>query len=287
MIIDGKKVALEIRKNIKARLQQHPAVNVTLATVLVGNDPASQLYVGMKHREANAAGIQSKNIELSAKISQAELEEEVFALANDCNVHGILVQLPLPKHLDKDRILEKIPPKKDVDGLTHVNMGSLVQGRKQLVPCTPLGVMRLIEAYDIETSGKNAVVVGRSSLVGLPQLLLLAERGIDATVTLAHSRTQNLPAVCRTADILICAAGSPKMINADCVKPGAMVFDVGVTRTESGIQGDVDFESVRKVAGGVTPMPGGTGPMTVACLLENTLLAAQLQGALSSHNSPK
>ncbi len=282
MIIDGKKVAKDIRASIRARLEQHPTASITLATVLVGEDPASQLYVGMKHREANAAGIDSKHIELSAKISQEELEEAVSALANDDSVHGILVQLPLPKHLNKDRILAKVPPEKDVDGLTAFNMGRLLQGNKQLVPCTPLGVMRLIEAYEIETSGKSAVVVGRSSLVGLPQFLLLAERGTDATVTLAHSRTRDLAEVCRGADILVCAAGSPGMITADCIKAGAMVFDVGVSRTDKGIQGDVDFDSVSKVAGGITPMPGGTGPMTVACLLENTVLAAQLQGTLPS-----
>ena len=281
MIIDGKKVALDIRNNIRARLEKFPNANITLATVLVGEDPASQLYVGMKHREANAAGLHSKNIELPADISQQQLEQQIELLANDKDVHGILVQLPLPKHLNKDAVLAKIPAEKDVDGLTEVNMGRLLQGQKQLVPCTPLGVMRLIDAYNIETSGKTAVVVGRSALVGLPQFLLLAERGIDATVTLAHSRTENLANICRSADILVCAAGSPAMITADCIKPGAMVFDVGVSRTKHGIQGDVDFESVNKVAGGVTPMPGGTGPMTVACLLENTLLAAQLQGAFS------
>ena len=280
MIIDGKKVALQIRNDIKARLEQLPDANITLATVLVGEDPASQLYVGMKHREANEAGIQSKHVQLPATTSQDELEQKVAELANDDRVHGILVQLPLPGDLNKDAVLAKVPAEKDVDGLTEINMGRLLQGQKQLVPCTPLGVMRLIDAYNIETRGKTAVVVGRSALVGLPQFLLLSERGVDATVTLAHSRTQNLAAVCKTADILVCAAGSPAMITAECVKPGAMVFDVGVSRTEKGIQGDVDFASVSKVAGGITPMPGGTGPMTVACLLENTMLAAQLQGAL-------
>ena len=280
MIIDGKKVALQIRNDIKTRLEQSPDANITLATVLVGEDHASQLYVGMKHREANAAGIQSKHVQLPATTSQDELEQKVAELANDDRVHGILVQLPLPGDLNKDAVLAKVPAEKDVDGLTEINMGRLLQGQKQLVPCTPLGVMRLIDAYNIETRGKTAVVVGRSALVGLPQFLLLSERGVDATVTLAHSRTQNLAAVCKTADILVCAAGSPAMITAECVKPGAMVFDVGVSRTEKGIQGDVDFASVSKVAGGITPMPGGTGPMTVACLLENTILAAQLQGAL-------
>ena len=282
MIIDGKKVAIEIRNSIKSRLDQQSNSSITLATVLVGDNPASKLYVGMKHREAHAAGIRSKNVELPATTSQTQLEQHIEALAADDSVHGILVQLPLPDGLNKDRVLAKIPPEKDVDGLTDVNMGRLLQGQKQLVPCTPLGVMRLIDAYNIETSGKTAVVVGRSALVGLPQFLLLAERGVDATVTLAHSRSRDLAAICKTADLLVCAAGSPAMITAAHVKPGAMVFDVGVSRTEHGIQGDVDFQAVSKVAGGITPMPGGTGPMTVACLLENTVLAAQLQGALST-----
>ncbi|MCL4170350.1 UNVERIFIED_CONTAM: hypothetical protein GTU68_026917 [Idotea baltica] len=234
----------------------------------------------MKHREANAAGIQSKHIELNEDISQKELEQQISLLADDDNVHGILVQLPLPKHLNREKMLSKIPPYKDVDGLTDVNMGRLLQGHKQLVPCTPLGVMRLIEAYNIETSGRNAVVVGRSSLVGLPQVLLLSERGADATVTLAHSRTQDLAEICKSADILVSAVGSPALITKDFVKPGAMVFDVGVTRINNKIQGDVDFDAVSGIAGGVTPMPGGTGPMTVACLLENTILAATLQNVL-------
>lgn len=281
MIIDGKKVALDIRNKIKSQLENFPDITITLATVIVGKNPASQLYVGMKHREANAAGIHSKHVELDENITQRALEQQITSLANDDTVHGILVQLPLPKHLNKEKMLAKIPPEKDVDGLTDVNMGRLLQGHKQLVPCTPLGVMRLIEAYDIQTSGKNAVVVGRSSLVGLPQVLLLAERGADATVTLAHSRTQNLAEICKNADILVSAVGSPALIKEDFIKPGAMVFDVGVSRLDNQkIQGDVDFTAAIKVAGGVTPMPGGTGPMTVACLLENTILAATLQDAL-------
>jgi methylenetetrahydrofolate dehydrogenase (NADP+)/methenyltetrahydrofolate cyclohydrolase len=280
LIIDGKKVATDIRNAIRARLDQIPNANITLATVLVGENPASKLYVGMKHREANAAGIRSKQVVLAADINQQQLEAEINKLATDTGITGILVQLPLPEHLDKQRIIALIPPEKDVDGLTDVNMGRLLQGQKQLVPCTPLGVMRLIDAYQIETQGKNAVVVGRSSLVGLPQVLLLSERGVDATVTLAHSRSHNLAQITKQADILVSAVGSPKMITADHVKPGAMVFDVGVTRSKAGIQGDVDFASVSKIAAGITPMPGGTGPMTVACLLENTVIAAQLQGIL-------
>tara|TARA_R110002049_G_scaffold252264_2_gene427456 strand:- start:182255 stop:183109 length:855 start_codon:yes stop_codon:yes gene_type:complete len=280
LIIDGKKVATDIRNKIKSQLEYFPNTKITLATVIVGKNPASQLYVGMKHREANAAGIHSKHVELDENITQKDLEQQISLLADDDNVHGILVQLPLPRHLNKEKMLSRIPPYKDVDGLTDVNMGRLLQGHKQLVPCTPLGVLRLIEAYDIQTSGRNAVVVGRSSLVGLPQVLLLSEKGADATVTLAHSRTRELAEICKSADILVSAVGSPALITEDFVKPGAMVFDVGVTRLENKIQGDVDFSSVSKIAGGITPMPGGTGPMTVACLLENTIIAATLQDVL-------
>jgi methylenetetrahydrofolate dehydrogenase (NADP+)/methenyltetrahydrofolate cyclohydrolase len=280
MIIDGKKVALELREKIKARLAQHPHLKITLITVSVGDDPASRVYVGMQHRTAEAAGLYPEHIQLAADTSQEQLEEQIEHLAQDDKVNGIILQLPLPGHLDKDAALAKIPPKKDIDGQTDVNMGRLLQGRKQLVPCTPLGVMRLIEAYNIETSGKTAVVVGRSAVVGLPQFLLLAGKGVDATVTVAHSRTTDLAGLCRSADILVSAIGSPALITEEYIKPGAMVFDVGVSETPSGIRGDVDFDAVCKIAGGVTPMPGGTGPMTVACLLENTLLAAQLQNAL-------
>ena len=280
MIIDGKKVAIQLRNQIKAQLAQFSDVQITLATVLVGEDPASKLYVGMKHREAHAAGIHSKHVTLQKDIDQESLEAEIEKLASDDKVNGILIQLPLPKHIDKDRVLAKIPAEKDVDGLTEVNMGRLIQGQNQLVPCTPLGVMRLIEAYNIPTCGKTAVVVGRSSLVGLPQMLLLSARGADATVTLAHSRSENLIEICQRADILVSAVGSAGMITEAHVKPGAMVFDVGVTRTADGILGDVDFAAVERIAGGVTPMPAGTGPMTVACLLENTVKAASLQGVL-------
>ena len=189
------------------------------------------------------------------------------------------MQLPLPDGLDPEPVIDLIPPEKDVDGLTERSMGRLVRGRPGLVGCTPLGVMRLLERYEVPTSGKRAVVIGRSTLVGLPLSLLLARKGVDATVTLAHSRTADMAAVVREADIVIGAAGQARMITADMVKPGATVIDVGVSRTESGIVGDVDFDPVSEVAGFITPMPGGTGPMTIACLLENTLTAAQLQGA--------
>jgi len=202
----------------------------------------------------------------------------VLELVHDTEVHGILVQLPLPDGLDAEPVLDLIPPEKDVDGLTERSMGRLVRGRPGLVGCTPMGVMRLLGRYEVPISGRRAVVVGRSTLVGLPLSLLLARKGIDATVTLAHSRTPDLAAVCREADILVAAAGQARMITADHVKPGAAVIDVGISRTEAGLVGDVDFDKVQEVAGWITPMPGGTGPMTVASLLENTLQAAQLQG---------
>ena len=194
-------------------------------------------------------------------------------------MHGILVQLPLPAGLDPEPVLDLLTPEKDVDGLSELSMGRLVRGKSGHVPCTPLGVMRLLERYGVPTAGSRAVIVGRSTLVGLPLALLLARKGTDATVTLAHSRTPSLEEVCREADILVGAAGAARMITAAHVRPGAAVIDVGVSRTEDGIVGDVDFEAVQAIAGAITPMPGGTGPMTVACLLENTLAAARMQGA--------
>jgi methylenetetrahydrofolate dehydrogenase (NADP+) / methenyltetrahydrofolate cyclohydrolase len=208
------------------------------------------------------------------------VEGAVAELANDPSVHGILVQLPLPGHLDAEPVLALVPPEKDVDGLTERSMGRLVRGLPGHVPCTPLGVMRLLDRYGVETSGRRAVVVGRSTLVGLPQVLLLGRKGCDATVTLAHSRTRDLVGVCHEADIIVAAAGQARMITAEHVKPGAAVIDVGVSRSESGIVGDVDFDAVQAVAGAITPMPGGTGPMTIGCLLENTLAAARMLGAV-------
>ena len=208
------------------------------------------------------------------------MEREVAALVADPAVHGILVQLPLPDGLDPEPVLASIPPEKDVDGLTERSMGRLVRGLPGLVPGTPLGILRLLDRYGVATSGRRAVVIGRSTLVGLPVALLLARKGTDCTVTMAHSRTADMVEVCRQADILVAAAGSARMITADHVKPGAAVVDVGVSRDESGIVGDVDFDAVQAVAGAITPMPGGTGPMTIACLLENTFTAARLQGLI-------
>ena len=253
---------------------------VCLATVLVGDDKPSQIYVRSKHKKAAEAGMTSKHVGLPPTASQAEVEDAVRQLADDSSVHGILVQLPLPAHLDTEAVLDLVPADKDVDGLTEASMGRLMRGRPGHVPCTPKGVLRLLERYGIATSGKQAVVIGRSSLVGLPLAVLLARKGIDATVTLAHSRTPDLVAACRTADIIIGAVGVARLITAEHVQPGATVIDVGVSRTETGIVGDVDFDSVQAVAGAITPMPGGTGPMTIACLLENTLEAARMLGAI-------
>ncbi len=254
--------------------------NVCLATVLVGDDKPSQIYVRSKHKKAAEAGMKSRHVELPATASQAEVEMAVRELAADPTVHGILVQIPLPAGLDEEAVLDLIPAEKDVDGLTEVSMGRLLRGREGHVSCTPKGVMRLLERYGIATSGQRAVVIGRSTLVGLPLANLLARKGIDATVTLAHSRTRDLVAVCRDADIIVGAVGVARLITPEHVKPGATVIDVGVSRTEAGIVGDVDFDAVQAIAGAITPMPGGTGPMTIACLLENTLEAARMLGAI-------
>lgn len=280
ILMNGNNLRDLIVDELAAELEAMGSPAVCLATVLVGDDKPSHIYVNMKHKKAAQAGMTSRHVELPATASQAEVESAVAGLAADDSVHGILVQLPLPDGLDAEPVLDLIPPEKDVDGLTERSMGRLVRGRPGLVPCTPMGVMRLIERYGVETSGKRAIVIGRSTLVGLPVALLLARKGVDATVTLAHSRTSDMVAACREADIVVAAAGMAKMITADHVKPGVAVFDVGVSRTAEGIQGDVDFDAVQAVAGAITPMPGGTGPMTIACLLENTLEAARLQGAV-------
>jgi len=280
VLMDGNRLRDETVARIRGELEAMGSPAVCLATVLVGGDRPSQIYVRMKHRKAEEAGLVSRGVELTEEATQEEVEAAVRALVDDPAVHGILVQLPLPGHLDPEPVLALVPPEKDVDGLTESSMGRLVRGLPGHVPCTPLGVMRLLERYGVETSGKRAVVVGRSTLTGLPQVLLLGRKGTDATVTLAHSRTPDLVAVCREADIIVACAGQARMITADHVKPGAAVVDVGVSREESGIVGDVDFDSVQAVAGAITPMPGGTGPMTIGCLLENTVAAARMLGAI-------
>ena len=280
VLMDGNRLRDETVVRLRGEIEALGSPPVCLATVLVGADKPSQIYVRMKQKKAHEAGMISKGIELPETSTQADVEAVVGELADDSSVHGILVQLPLPSHLDAEPVLALLPPEKDVDGLTELSMGRLVRGLPGHVPCTPLGVMRLLDRYGVATSGKRAVVVGRSTLVGLPALLLLGRKGVDATATLAHSRTPDLAAVCREADIIIAAAGQARMITAECVKPGAAVVDVGVSRSEAGIVGDVDFDAVQSIAGAITPMPGGTGPMTIACLLENTLSAAKMLGSV-------
>lgn len=259
------------------RIREAASPDICLATVLVGDDGPSRRYVASKHRTAQQIGIRSVGVELPAGATQAQVEAEVARLAADVTVHGILVQMPLPGNLDPERVLALIPADKDVDGLTEASLGRLVRGVPGHVGCTPLGVMRLLDHYGIATSGRRAIVIGRSTLVGLPMALLLAQKGVDATVTLAHSLTADMVAVCREADIIVSATGMARSISAAHVKPGATVIDVGISRTDEGIVGDVDFEAVQGVAGAVTPMPGGTGLLTVACLMENTVAAAAMQ----------
>jgi methylenetetrahydrofolate dehydrogenase (NADP+) / methenyltetrahydrofolate cyclohydrolase len=273
LILDGKESARKVKSEVSAAvadLDYQPG----LATVLVGDDPASHTYVRGKRSDAAEVGIQSFHHEHPADIRQDELEEVIAGLNEDNAVDGILVQLPLPEGLDSERIVSSIDPAKDVDGLHPHNLGLLLLGRPGLRPCTPSGIMRMLEDNGVGVAGKTAVVIGRSFLVGRPLALMMATKGVDATVTMAHSRTPHLVEVSRRADILVAAIGVPRMVTAEYVKPGAAVIDVGISRVEDGLAGDVDFESVREVAGSITPVPGGVGPMTRAMLLVNTLEAA-------------
>ena len=280
LLLDGIQLRDETVAKIKATIAAAGNPKICLATVLIGDDPPSHIYVANKHKKAQEAGMVSKGLQLPADATQAQVEKAVSELVADKTVHGILVQLPLPKHINTEAVLALLPVEKDVDGLTERSLGRLVRDLPGHVPCTPLGVVRILQRYNIETVGKRVVVIGRSALVGLPQMLLLVRRGADATVTVAHKSTKDMIEVCREADIIIAAAGAARMITAAHVKPGATVIDVGVTRINNKIVGDVDFDAVQAIAGAITPMPGGTGPMTIACLLENTLEAARMQGAI-------
>lgn len=273
-IIDGKLVAAEVRGKAAALVARVKAAGIDpgLAVVLVGEDPASQSYVRMKEKDCAEAGIRSVDYRRSADITQAELNAIIDECNADPSIHGILVQLPLPAGFDEEEALERISPEKDADGLHPQNMGRLVRGIAGTRACTPWGVMAMLDHYGIDPSGKHAVVIGRSSIVGKPMALMLLER--NATVTMCHSRTVDLAAVCRTADILVAAVGRPGMVTADFVKPGVVVIDVGINRTEDGLVGDVDFAGVEPVASWITPVPGGVGPMTRAMLIMNTAEAA-------------
>jgi methylenetetrahydrofolate dehydrogenase (NADP+)/methenyltetrahydrofolate cyclohydrolase len=276
--IDGKAVAATVRERVKVDVEAYEEEFGRvpgLATVLVGEDPASEIYVRMKREQSEQVGMRSIHHEPDASIREEELLELVHELGADDEVDGILVQLPLPAHISEDAVVAAINPLKDVDGLTPHNAGLLAHGAPGLVPCTPKGVIELLAHEGVELEGAEAVVVGRSKLVGVPvaRLLLMA----NATVTTCHSRTRDLDAVCRRAEVLVAAVGVPRLLGAAAVKPGAVVIDVGVNRLEDGLAGDVDYEAAAEVAAAITPVPGGVGPMTIAMLLSNTLQAARMR----------
>ncbi len=276
-ILDGKQVAAAVRDRVASEVADLNADGVTvgLATVLVGDDPASATYVRMKHRDAESVGMTSVDVHLPASATQSEVIEAVDALNDRDDVSGMIVQLPLPDGLDGEAAVERVLPTKDADGLHPFNLGRLVLGQPAPLPATPSGIMTILEHFDIDVSGKLAVVVGRSFLVGRPMALMLGARGVDATVVQAHSRTPDLAGVCRQADLLVTAVGRPGMFDASYVKPGAVVIDVGTNRTEDGLVGDIAFDEVAEVAGAITPVPGGVGPMTRASLLANTVALAR------------
>ncbi len=279
--IDGKELAEQVRKEVSEGLKNLKAshgVTPGLAVVLVGEDPASQVYVRNKVKQTEACGMNSFHHVMDASTSRKSLLSLIESLNTDPAVHGILVQLPLPTHLNSRDVIQTIDPAKDVDGFHTSNVGDLWTGGMPFVPCTPLGCLKLLKSVEPNIAGKNAVVIGRSNIVGRPMAALLLNE--SATVTIAHSNTKDLPALCRQADILVAAVGRPQMIKADWIKPGAIVLDVGINRVETAdgrgsLVGDVDFEDVSTVAGAITPVPGGPGPMTIACLLANTLEAAK------------
>ena len=287
-IIDGKQFAVNLRSRIGAetsKLKEH-GVTPGLAVVLVGEDPASQVYVKSKSKQAQEAGITAIDKKLPATASEDELLSIVNELNNDPAVHGILVQLPLPDQIDSDKVLRAIAPEKDVDGFHPVNVGLLGSGQmdRAFVPCTPLGCLLMLKDHFGNLNGKNAVVVGRSNIVGKPMAMLLL--GENCTVTVAHSRTQNIEAVCREADILVAAVGRPEMVKGSWIKPGATVIDVGINRIpkedgKSRLVGDVAFDEAKEVAGAITPVPGGVGPMTIACLLANTVRSAAMANGIA------
>jgi len=277
-VLDGKATAMSVREGVAERVTAlvDDGIQPGLAVVLVGEDPASQIYVRNKDKAASAAGIAVQTRKLSAETTQDELEAVVQELNNDPSVHGILVQLPLPKSLDEQRIVETIDPAKDVDGLHPVNVAALVQGAEGLVPCTPAGCIEILDRHEIDLKGKNVVVIGRSQLVGKPVAQLALAR--HATVTICHSRTKDLAGEVRRADVIIAAVGLAKLVQGDWVQPGATVLDVGINRGDDGkLVGDVDFDAVAENAAWITPVPGGVGPMTIAMLLSNTVTACARQ----------
>jgi len=276
MIIDGKKLASEIKQGLIKRVEDLKKKGITpkLAIILVGNDPASKIYISMKMISGDEVGIQTELHKFPENFKEKELIKIIQKLNKDKKVHGILVQLPLPKHIYDNRVIETISPAKDVDGLTSINTSRLLNNSEFLVPCTPNGVIKMLDYHKIGLTGKNAVVVGRSRIVGKPMALMLLNR--NATVTVCHSKTKDLKKHTKEADILVVAVGKPKLITKDVIKEGAVVIDVGINRIEGKLCGDVDFENVKDKASYITPVPGGVGPMTVAMVLENTIIAAEM-----------
>jgi methylenetetrahydrofolate dehydrogenase (NADP+) / methenyltetrahydrofolate cyclohydrolase len=279
-ILDGKQLAQQLRSELAEEVVefiQNNGVVPCLAAVLVGDDAASEVYIRGKRRACEAVGIESQLHRLSSDASTDDLLKLIAKLNKDAEVHGILVQLPVPRQIDKNRVLSAVNPNKDVDAFHPENVGRLVQGRPRFLPCTPQGVQQLLLRNDIETAGKHVVILGRSEIVGRPLSIMLSQHGQggEATVTLCHSRSRDLPSITRQADILIAAIGRAKFVTAELVKPGAVVIDVGINRVDNGVVGDVDYEGVAAVAGAITPVPGGVGPLTIAMLLRNTLSAAQ------------
>ena len=275
-LIDGKAIAAEITEEMRLRAQalREKGIVPCLAVILAGNDPASEIYVRNKRRACKRAGIESRMIRLDQSVSREEILREIHALNQDPAVHAVLVQLPLPGHLDETEILSAVLPEKDADGFHPLNAGRLLTGEKGVLPCTPAGCMELLRRTDVSLSGAEAVVIGRSNIVGKPMSLLLLRE--NCTVTLCHSRTKNLAEHVRRADVVICAVGRPGLVTGEMIKPGATVIDVGINRLADGrVVGDADFESVSAVAGAITPVPGGVGPMTIAMLMKNAILAAE------------
>jgi methylenetetrahydrofolate dehydrogenase (NADP+) / methenyltetrahydrofolate cyclohydrolase len=276
IILDGKKIASEIKEELKSEISQLKEKSVIpgLAVILVGSDPASKVYVGSKKKACEEIGIGSQVIELPDNVAQEELLGIVRKLNNNKNIHGILVQLPLPKHIDEEAIIESIDPKKDVDCFHPENVGRLSIGIGKLMPCTPAGIIEILKRYNIEIAGKECVVVGRSNIVGKPMAAMLLNN--NGTVTIAHSKTKSLSEATKRADIIISAVGKVGLIKKDMVKKGVVIMDVGMNRLENGkLVGDVDFENVKKIASAITPVPGGVGPMTIAMLMQNTIIAAK------------
>jgi methylenetetrahydrofolate dehydrogenase (NADP+)/methenyltetrahydrofolate cyclohydrolase len=272
MIIDGKKVAAELREELKKKVTELKSTyNAVpgLTVILVGEDPPSKIYVRNKEKSANEVGINSEVIKYPENVEEKVLLNKIIELNNNNNVSGILVQLPLPKHIDKRKVIETMNPRKDVDGFHPMNVGNLSSGYDSSIPCTPLGCYLLIKKIEKNLNGKHAVIIGRSNLNGKPMTQLLLKE--NCTVTITHSKTKDLRAECSRADIIIAAVGRPKLVKGDWVKKGAIVIDVGINKTDSGLVGDVDFDEVSKVAKAITPVPGGVGPMTIACLLNNTV----------------